>query len=93
MRLTCSIVLYVLAAYGTWVVMSGFLSCMPVAKFWDRSRNGHCLSSTALWFSNAGMHILTDLVILLIPISALRGLSVPLRQRVGVIGVFALGGL
>lgn len=92
MRLTCSIVLAALATYGTWAVISGFLNCIPVAKFWDPSIRGYCLDSEALWFSNASMHILTDIAILIIPIPALKGLRLPLRQRVGIIGIFALGG-
>lgn len=93
MRITCKIFLAILATYGTWAVASGFLNCIPVARFWDPNVPGYCLDMKALWFSNASMHILTDLAILIIPIPALKGLGLPLRQRVGVIGIFALGGL
>lgn len=46
-----------------------------------------------LWFSNASMHIATDIVILLIPIPALSGLELPQRQKMALISIFALGGL
>lgn len=82
-----------LATYGTWAVLSAFLNCIPVAKFWDPSLPGFCLSSKGLWFSNASMHIATDLAILLIPLPALTALDLPRRQKIALISIFALGGL
>lgn len=83
----------VLATYGTWAVLSAFLNCVPVARFWDPTVPGTCLSSKGLWFSNASMHITTDLAILIIPIPALAALELPKKQRVALISIFALGGL
>jgi len=82
-----------LATYGTWCVLSAFLNCIPVAKFWDPSIEGYCLSQKGLWFSNAAMHIATDLAILVIPAPALVALELPRRQKVALIAIFALGGL
>ena len=93
MRITCSIAVAGLATYGSWAVVSGFLNCIPVAKFWDSSIRGYCLNMKALWFSNASMHIFTDLVILIVPIPALKNLKLPLKQKIGVMGIFALGSL
>ncbi|KAL4801581.1 hypothetical protein BDV18DRAFT_148918 [Aspergillus unguis] len=92
MRHACWVMLAILATYGTWAVLSAFLNCVPVAKFWDPSVPGSCLSSTGLWFSNAGMHIATDLAILVIPIPALAKLELPKKQRVALILIFAMGG-
>lgn len=93
MRLTCTIFLAILATYGTWAVVTAFLTCVPVRKFWEPISGGFCFNMKALWFSNACMHILTDLAVLVIPIPALTGLGMPLRQRVAIIVIFALGGL
>lgn len=82
-----------LAIYGTWCVLSAFLNCIPVAKFWDPRIEGYCLSQKGLWFSNAGMHIATDLAILVIPVPALMALELPRRQKGALIAIFALGGL
>ncbi|KAL4788453.1 hypothetical protein BJX76DRAFT_365745 [Aspergillus varians] len=92
MRNVCWIMIGVLATYGTWAVLSGFLNCIPVARFWDPTIPGSCLSSKNLWFSNASMHIATDLAILFIPIPALAALELPRKQRVALISIFALGG-
>jgi hypothetical protein len=39
-RLACWIVFGIVATYGTWAVVSGFLNCVPVAKFWNRNISG-----------------------------------------------------
>lgn len=93
MRTISWVMLGVLATYGSWAVLSGFLNCIPVAKFWDPSIPGYCLDQKGLWFSNAAMHIATDLAILIIPIPALIRLEIPKRQKIALISVFALGGL
>lgn len=93
MRVVCWIMISILGIYGTWAVMSAFLNCIPVAKFWDPSIPGSCLSKTALWFSNASMHIATDLAILIIPIPALIAIDLPRRQKFALMIMFALGGL
>ncbi|KAL2863497.1 uncharacterized protein BJX67DRAFT_260617 [Aspergillus lucknowensis] len=92
MRNTCWIMIGILATYGSWAVLSAFLNCIPVARFWDHSIPGSCLSSKGLWFSNASMHIATDLAILIIPIPALATLELPRKQRIALISIFALGG-
>lgn len=83
----------ILAVYGTWAVISAFLNCIPVAKFWDDSIQGFCLNKTNLWFSNASMHISTDIAILIIPIPALMAVDLPRKQKVALMIMFALGGL
>jgi hypothetical protein len=47
----------------------------------------------AKWFSDAAVHILTDIILLSIPMPFLKGLNLPYRQKAGLIAVFALGGL
>ena len=93
MRIVCYIMAAIIAIYGTWVILSAFLNCIPVARFWDPSIPGHCLAYKPLWYSNAALNIMTDVVILIIPIPALMPLDLPLRQKVGCCCIFALGGL
>lgn len=93
MRVVCWVMIGMLGIYGTWAVVSAFLNCIPVAKFWDDAIEGYCLSKPGLWFSNASMHIATDLTILIIPIPALLTVDLPKKQKCALIVMFALGGL
>ncbi|KAL1969320.1 hypothetical protein VTN77DRAFT_9512 [Rasamsonia byssochlamydoides] len=92
MLLACNIMLGVLVVYGTWTFVSAWLNCIPVAKFWNDSLPGYCLDKEGLWFSNSAMHILSDIIILLLPMPVLKSLQLPTRQKVALMGVFALGG-
>ena len=92
-RIASVVMIAVLAAYGTWAVVSAFLNCVPVEKFWKPSVSGHCLSKKGLWFSNAAMHITTDIAVFLIPLPALSALQLPKRQKIAMVAIFALGGL
>lgn len=83
----------VVASYSTWAIVSGFVNCVPIAKFWDRSIQGYCLSFEALWFFNASMNILTDLALLIMPMPLLSQLQLPRMQKIALVGVFAIGGL
>ncbi|CAK43606.1 uncharacterized protein An01g02360 [Aspergillus niger] len=92
-RLACWIVFGIVATYGTWAVVSGFLNCVPVAKFWNRNISGYCLSFEAVWFFNASMNIATDTTLLILPMPLLSQLQLPRMQKFALMGVFAIGGL
>ncbi|KAL4821381.1 hypothetical protein BDW67DRAFT_48461 [Aspergillus spinulosporus] len=92
-RIVCYIVMGIVIAYSTWAIVSGFVNCVPVARFWDRELPGHCLSFEALWFFNASMNIATDLTLLILPMPLITQLQLPKRQKLALMGVFALGGL
>ncbi|KAJ5292972.1 uncharacterized protein N7443_008925 [Penicillium atrosanguineum] len=92
MRLACAIFLGFIVVYGTWSVVSAWANCVPLAKFWDPTVPGFCFDKKALWFSNSAIHILTDLLILIFPMPVLSSLQLPRKQKLALIGVFALGG-
>ncbi|KAI9046230.1 putative integral membrane protein [Aspergillus affinis] len=91
MRLACYFLIGFLALYGVWTIMSAWLNCIPVARFWDDSISGYCLDKKALWFSNAAIHIITDVIILIYPMPVLKNLQLPRRQKIALMAVFALG--
>ena len=93
MRLACNLLIGFLALYGTWTIISAWANCIPVKKFWDPTVAGFCFNKEALWFSNSAIHILTDLLILIYPMPVIKSLQLPSRQKIALMGVFALGGL
>lgn len=79
---------------GLWMTLSGFIFCVPIHSFWDLSRstrNQHCLPAGPVWFTNAGIQIATDLVILAFPMPLLWKLQIPKKQKWGIILIFGLG--
>ncbi|CAI7588980.1 unnamed protein product [Penicillium bialowiezense] len=93
MRLACWLLIGFLGLYGTWTIVSAWANCVPLAKFWDPTVPGFCLDKKALWFSNSGIHILTDVIILIYPMPVLKSLQLPKKQKIALMAVFALGGI
>ena len=90
-RLVCYIMIAIVATYSSWAIVSGFVGCVPVAKFWNKDLPGNCLSFEAVWFFNASMNIATDIALLVLPMPLLSKLQLPRTQKIALMGVFAMG--
>ncbi|KAJ5970707.1 uncharacterized protein N7479_000625 [Penicillium vulpinum] len=92
------IVTYFLIAFltltGLWTTLSGFIYCIPIHDFWNPSakvRKANCLPDGPVWFTNAGIQTVTDMVIVVLPLPLLWKLHLPRRQKWGILIVFSLG--
>ncbi|KAF4279212.1 hypothetical protein CNMCM8057_007366 [Aspergillus fumigatus] len=90
-RFACHTVMGIVALYSTWAIVSAFVNCIPVARFWDRDIPGSCLSFEAVWFFNASMNIATDLTLLIMPMPLISQLQLPRMQKIALMAVFAVG--
>ena len=82
-RLACYITMGIVVAYTSWAIVSGYVNCVPVARFWNREIPGSCLSFEALWFFNASMNIATDLALLVMPMPLLSPWKIMVDWCVG----------
>lgn len=84
----------VIAVVTGWTLSQVFVSifgCWPISGFWDDSIGARCIPTQPYWYINAAGHILTDIVILVLPIPAISRLKLPRRQRYILMGIFCLG--
>ncbi len=66
--------------------------CFPIAFNWDPTvRGGHCVNRSILYPSTAALNILTDLMILGLPLWIFVELKIPRRSKIGLLFVFLLG--
>ncbi|KAF3079186.1 hypothetical protein TWF102_002963 [Orbilia oligospora] len=94
--------------YATWLIVGiGFIAsmllmalwCLPVSRNWDvtmlKGNEGRCFaySSYEPYFTLTAFHIVTDFMIYALPFPILKSLSLNRRQHLGVISIFALGGV
>lgn len=86
----CFFFLIFLGIYGCWAFFGSVFMCVPVPFFWGVGE-GHCLNKLAFWFSNASINIATDVAIIILPMPLIKGLQIPLRQKVILMFVFAFG--
>ncbi|EEH35587.1 hypothetical protein PAAG_06634 [Paracoccidioides lutzii Pb01] len=90
-RIAVDISLTVVTVYFIITLLTNIAECRPIAKNFDHSVPGKCLSLTAHWLANAIATSLTDIVTLILPMPVIHRLRLPTRQKLGLIGIFALG--
>lgn len=81
---------------GTFVstFIVGIFSCDPVKYSWDKSLDGHCVDTVPWWFTYATLNMLTDIMILAMPIPLINGLmKITKRQKYVLMAIFLLGAL
>ncbi|KAK8118053.1 Integral membrane protein [Apiospora kogelbergensis] len=78
---------------GWTISMIGTMTfiCIPVYAYWDKSVPNVCLSDPVMQLTNSIGNILTDIMLLLLPMPVLWNLKLPPRQKWSVIGIFSLG--
>lgn len=83
-------VLYIIA----FVTATG-LQCLPIHiawEHWDGEHHGTCINLNADAWASAGVNIVLDLVVIILPIREVSKLSMSRRRRFGVMIMFLLGG-
>ena len=81
-RIATYLILVFVALSGIVVLFLQIFQCRPIAYNWDRSiKGGKCLDVNALTYSHAGMTILQDFAILVLPIPELIRLKMEKRQK------------
>ncbi|KAK0119928.1 hypothetical protein ONS95_011353 [Cadophora gregata] len=89
-RFWCWASIVLVAVFGLETVITQIFNCVPIDAFW--LGGGKCIPNQFLWFFNAAFNILTDIIILVLPMPVLSSLRLPLKQKIGLMLVFALGG-
>ena len=78
---------------GWWIAISSMaiFGCNPIPKFWYESLPGHCIGTPNPQLGTTIPNVITDLILLLSPMSMLWRLNVPIARRITLFGVFLLG--
>ena len=68
--------------------------CAPIRYVWDKNiEGGKCLNYNAVAWANAAINIFQDLIIVVLPIRETMSLQLSLKQKVGLVAMFFVGGL
>src|SRR3954447_22225370 len=69
-------------------------NCQPIAKNWDLTiTTGKCIDVTKILMTHGSINIVTDLAMLVLPITLVRKLQLPMKQKVALAGLFMTGTL
>lgn len=67
--------------------------CRPLSGVWDPTANAKCINPKGLWIVMGSLNVLTDLLLLVLPLPSLWRLQMRRRTKVQVAGIFSIGGL
>jgi hypothetical protein len=92
-RLAAFAVLFVVVGYGIGGIAATIWQCVPIQGAWDKNTPATCINSDVFWVAYAALNIITDIMVLALPIIPIMRLQLGLRDRLLLCGVFTLGGL
>lgn len=92
-RLATNIVMACIIAQTVGFCVAISFQCTPANSYWDFSVKGKCIHSLAFVYSAAGLSILEDFIIMLLPVMELKALKLNLRKKFALGFMFALGSL
>ncbi|CAD6566144.1 MAG: hypothetical protein ASARMPREDX12_007561 [Alectoria sarmentosa] len=81
---------------GVWFVaffFANLLQCYPIELNWEASgaQATSCIQTNTMYLAQAWTDVLTDVMILSLPIPCIWALQMPARHKVGVTAIFLLG--
>jgi hypothetical protein len=90
-RYGCYVLLGIVIPYGAWLFFCSVFPCYPIARFWDKSIPGHCMSTPPMWYANTSINIATDVAIFALPLKTIYALTLPKAQKISLYIVFTFG--
>merc|ERR1712072_494387 len=71
----------------------GGTQCIPMSTYWDPTVEGTCININDFFYSTNIFTIITDIMIIGLPIATLWKLNCPRAQKYGIMLAFLLGGI
>ncbi|MCJ1435265.1 hypothetical protein MMC27_004637 [Xylographa pallens] len=79
--------------YCTTQTFASLFQCIPIESNWEVGVRHHCVNSDLGGTIISAFNVLTDFVLLVLPMPILYKLQKPWAQKVQIMGMFLLGGL
>ncbi|KAI0601368.1 hypothetical protein F4775DRAFT_541873 [Biscogniauxia sp. FL1348] len=91
-RIACYVLMAAAVSWGVAVFILLALDCQPFAFNWDKTiPGGYCVNIAASYLSAHVINLTIDSSIAFLPTPVLWGLHMPLRRKIGITILFALG--
>jgi hypothetical protein len=73
------------------VFFATVLQCIPINKTWEPDMNGTCIDRRVLFTVSSSFNIMTDVLILALPLRIFIDLKIPKRTKIALMFIFLLG--
>ncbi len=92
-NLTRQVSLYLMLFLIVWGIVQEVLvgmACIPIAILYP-SQQAICINSLMVWYLTSIMNIVTDFMVFMVPMPAIKSLQLRMKQKLLVTGIFCLG--
>ncbi|KAF2139197.1 uncharacterized protein K452DRAFT_232914, partial [Aplosporella prunicola CBS 121167] len=91
-RIIIAVVMVIVWGWAFSIVIEGFLLCRPLAFNWDQTLpGGVCGDRNAAFVAAGALNMITDVMVLVLPIPYIWALQVPASRKFGLCLIFCLG--
>ncbi|KAF2794414.1 hypothetical protein K505DRAFT_304089 [Melanomma pulvis-pyrius CBS 109.77] len=90
-RIFCYVISTFVTLYTATCVFLMLFQCTPIRGYWDASAKQHCINIRATLVVIAALNSVSDFLVYLWPAKPLWSLQLPLKRRLGLIFIFAVG--
>lgn len=79
--------------WGIMIVLVCSFQCRPLQLIWDQTVDGTCINASLFFILGSAPNVITDFVILVLPLPAVWRLQTTTMQKISLTGIFLLGSL
>ncbi|KAF2017908.1 integral membrane protein [Aaosphaeria arxii CBS 175.79] len=93
LRIACHVLIWVLVANWVAYLVASSFQCVPFEYQWNKKIPGKCFNQPAFYKTVSAPNILTDVLMLLLPLKTVFDLKVSRPRKLGVLFIFLSGGM
>ena len=82
-----------ISTYSAIMILAMIFQCRPINRVWDPTIKADCIDISKVWTVMASMNVLTDFLILCLPLPQLWKLQMRRETKIQLIGIFSIGSL
>ena len=78
---------------STIAVLTTVFQCRPIKRVWDDTVKAECIDINKIWIGLCSLTVLTDILLLCLPLPLLWRLQIRRETKLQVTGIFSIGSL
>ena len=86
-----NVLITIVAVWGAGIILTAFFLCVPMEKNWHPMVEGTCIPIIPFYYGLQIPNIITDLLIIVVPIREVMRLQLNRKLKTGAVTMFALG--
>lgn len=85
------ITMFVVVGSSLSILFSSIFPCKPIPSAYDLVTDGECIDRVATFKATAAFGVITDVMIICIPVPMVLSLHISTRKKVGLLALFGIG--